>query len=44
MRIVSYTRTTSCFPGAEIPTNVISEQNEQIRAFAEERGWKITDK
>lgn len=44
MRIVSYTRTTSCFPGAEIPTNVISEQNEQIRAFTEEHGWKITDK
>lgn len=44
MQIVSYTRTTSCFPGAEIPANVITAQNERIRAYAEKHGWKIAGK
>ena len=44
MRIVSYTRTTSCFPGAEIPANVITVQNERIRGYVEKHGWKISGK
>ena len=44
MRIVSYTRTTSCYPGAEIPVNVITEQNERIKAFADSHGWRIADR
>lgn len=44
MRIVSYTRTTSCFPGAEIPVNVITAQNDRIRMYAQQHGWKIADK
>lgn len=44
MRIVSYTRTTSCFPGAEIPANVITEQNYRIKSYADSHGWKIADK
>ena len=43
MRAVSYTRSTSCFPGDnEIPADVITAQNEAIRAFAKEHKWKIT--
>lgn len=44
MRIVSYTRTTSCFPGEEIPANVITAQNERIRGYVEKHGWKIAGK
>lgn len=44
MRIVSYTRTTSCFPGEEIPANVITAQNERIRKYVEKHGWKIAGK
>lgn len=44
MRIVSYTRTTSCFPGDEIPANVITEQNDRIKEFAEKHEWKISEK
>lgn len=44
MRIVSYTRTTSCFPGTQIPANVITEQNERIREYVEKHGWKIAGK
>ena len=43
MRAVSYTRSTSCFPGDnDIPADVITAQNEAIRAFAKEHKWKIT--
>lgn len=44
MRIVSYTRTTSCFPGAKIPANVITAQNERIKGYVEKHGWKIAGK
>ena len=30
MRIVSYTRTTSSYPGAEIPSDTITRQNKLI--------------
>jgi hypothetical protein len=41
MRAVSYTRSTSCYPGDnEIPADVITGQNEAIRAFAKEHKWK----
>ncbi len=44
MRVVSYTRSTSCFPGENIPADVIKEQNDRIRIFADKYGWKISDK
>ena len=43
MRYVSYTRTTACIPG-DIPANIITEQNERIKHFAKEHGWKIQEK
>ena len=43
MRIVSYTRTTSCYPGADIPANIITEQNNRIKDYAECHGWKISE-
>ena len=42
MRIVSYTRTTCCFPGKEAPS--ITEQNEHIAKYALAHGFKIADK
>lgn len=44
MRIVSYTRTTSCYPGADIPANIITEQNDRIKDYADRHGWKIAEK
>lgn len=44
MRLVSYTRTTSCYPGAEIPSDVIARQNENIKKYTETKGWKISDR
>lgn len=44
MRLVSYTRTTSCYPGAEIHSDVIGRQNENIKKYAETQGWKISDR
>lgn len=44
MRLVSYTRTTSCFPGAVISPTTITEQNEKIKTYADEHGWKISEK
>jgi len=44
MRLVSYTRTTSCFPGAVISPTAITEQNEKIKAYADDHGWKISEK
>ena len=44
MRVVSYTRTTSCYPG-ECPTNdVIGMQNERIKSYADAKGWRIQNK
>lgn len=42
MRIVSYTRTTCCFPGKEAPS--ILEQNEHIGKYAALHNFKIADK
>lgn len=44
MRVVSYTRSTSCYPGAVISANAITEQNERIKIYAEGHGWRITRK
>lgn len=44
MRCVSYTRTTTCIRGDMNPENVISHQNEVIRQFMKERGWKLDGK
>ena len=41
MRLVSYTRTTSCFPEAEVRIKPITEQNERIKKYADAHGWKI---
>lgn len=42
MRIVSYTRTTCCFPSKEAPS--ITEQNEHIGKYAAIHNFKIADK
>lgn len=44
MRVVSYTRSTSCLQGEDIPKNVIGIQNEHITAYAKMQGWAITQK
>lgn len=44
MRCVSYTRTTSCYPGADIPSDVITSQNERIKNYAVKHGWKIENR
>lgn len=44
MRFVSYTRTTSCYPGADIPSDVITAQNERIKNYAVKHGWKIENR
>ena len=44
MRLVSYTRTTSCYPGADIPSDVITAQNERIKNYAVKHGWKIENR
>lgn len=44
MRFVSYTRTTSCYPGADIPSDVITSQNERIKNYAVKHGWKIENR
>lgn len=41
MRLVSYTRTTSCI-SSMVPSNKeIAEQNSRIKAYADAHGWKI---
>lgn len=42
MRIVSYTRTTSSYPGAEIPSDTITCQNKLIKEYASNHGWSIS--
>lgn len=42
MRAVSYTRTTTCVPCVEVPADIIKIQNEHIRAYAKENGFKIS--
>ncbi len=44
MRLVSYTRTTTCYPGEVISPNAITEQNEVIKAYAERHGWRVSNK
>jgi DNA invertase Pin-like site-specific DNA recombinase len=44
MRIVSYTRTTSCFPDVPIEPDAITRQNERIKDYASLHGWRIADK
>lgn len=41
MRLVSYTRATSCLAGQESSSKAISEQNERIKAYANAHGWRI---
>jgi DNA invertase Pin-like site-specific DNA recombinase len=41
MRTVTYTRTTSCLIGEETPSDIIKIQNEHIRAYAKQNGYKI---
>ena len=44
MICVSYTRSTSNGYGIEAPSNAISVQNESIKKFLKERGWKLSEK
>lgn len=45
MRAVSYTRTTSCFPGeTDYPSDVIAMQNRHIADYAKENNLKLLDK
>ena len=45
MRVVSYTRTTSCFPGETgQPSDIIAVQNRHIADYAGEHGWKVDEK
>lgn len=41
MRLVSYTRSTSCLAGQTPSAKGITEQNERIRAYANVHGWQI---
>lgn len=41
MRLVSYTRTTSCLAGSVTSAQEITEQNERIKAYAKAHGWHI---
>ena len=44
MRAVSYTRSTSCYPGTDdIPATVIKEQNEHIRDYIKRNHWKLRE-
>ena len=45
MKVVSYTRTTTCRPGqTENPPDIISLQNRHISEYARDHGWKISEK
>lgn len=45
MKVVSYTRTTTCRPGVtESPPDIISIQNQHIQNYAKAHGWKIEGK
>lgn len=41
MRVVSYTRFTSCMFGDENPPDVIKQQNQRIKDYAKANGYKI---
>ena len=41
MRLVSYTRITSCLAGSVPSTQEITEQNERIKAYAKAHGWHV---
>lgn len=41
MRLVSYTRATSCLAGQESTAKAVSEQNKRIKAYANAHGWRI---
>ena len=41
MRVVSYTRATSCHPDAQIPADFITQQNDRIKAYVRKRDWKV---
>lgn len=41
MRLVSYTRATSCLAGQVPSAKGIAEQNERIKAYANAHGWRI---
>ena len=41
MRLVSYTRATSCLAGQAPSAKGITEQNERIKAYANAHGWRI---
>ena len=44
MRLVSYTRATTCYPGKLGSDTSITEQNERIGEYAQLHGWKISEK
>lgn len=44
MRVVSYTRSTSCLIYEDIPKNIITQQNQRIQEYARKHGWKIEEK
>ena len=44
MRLVSYTRTTTCYPEKINSDASITEQNERIGEYAHRHGWKISEK
>ena len=44
MRLVSYTRTTTCYPGKLSSDASITEQNERIGEYARLHGWRISEK
>ena len=44
MKCVSYTRTTSCNSGGDIPRKTIEEQNADISQYAKEHKLKVTKK
>lgn len=44
MRVVAYTRTTSCWKGDVPAADIISQQNERIKEFATAHGWQISEK
>ena len=44
MRLVSYTRTTTCFPGESSSNTSITAQNETIKDYANLHGWRVCEK
>ena len=48
MRVVSYTRTVSCKPKADlladIPADIIGQQNKRIEEYIQQHGWKLSKK